>query len=201
MSTALAAPPRWRFGAPFAPLVAAVERGAILAVPTESSYGLAVDPRDAAAVAGVFEAKGRAAAEPLPVIAADRAQILALGVDAADPALDWALARWPAALSVVLDLAAPLAATAGEPTVAVRIPAHEGLRRLLAEVGRALTATSANPSGAAPYLEADRVADWLRGRDAIVVDAGTLPGGPPSTLVRWRTGGAVEVLRRGRVEL
>lgn len=198
----MSAIPRWRAGDDLAPLAAALARGGLLAIPTESSYGLAVDPRDAAGVEAIYRLKGRERGKPLPVVAADRDQILALGVAASEPALAWAEARWPAALSVLLPVAAPLPAAAGEPALAVRIPAHALLRELLAALGRPLTATSANPSGAEPYLEADGVADWLgaAGADAVVVDGGRLPGGLPSTLVAWRAAG-FEVLRRGRFEI
>ncbi len=193
---------RWRAGDGVAPLAAALARGGLLAIPTESSYGLAVDPRDGAGVEAIFRLKGRERGKPLPVVAADREQILALGVAPGEPALAWAQARWPAALSVLLPIAAPLPASGGERTLAVRIPAHAPLRELLARLGRPLTATSANPSGGEPYLDPDALVGWLAaaGSDAVVVDGGLLPGGPPSTLVAWRAAG-VEVLRRGRVEI
>jgi L-threonylcarbamoyladenylate synthase len=193
---------RWRAGDPLEPLVATLARGGLLAVPTESSYALAVDPRDAAGVEAVFRLKGRDRGKPLPVVAADRGQILALGVAPGEPALAWAAARWPAALAVVLAVAEPLPASGGERSIAVRIPDHAALRELLARLGRPLTATSANPSGSQPYLDPDTLAAWLAGAgaDAAVVDGGRLPGGLPSTLVAWGTAG-VEVLRRGRVEL
>lgn len=199
---AAAAIPRWRVGEPVASLVAVLARGGVAAIPTESSYGLAVDPRDAAGVEAIFRLKGRERGKPLPVVAADRAQIEALGVATDEPALAWAERHWPAALSVVLPLARALPASGGEATIAVRVPAHAGLRALLGELGHALTATSANPSGEDPYLDPDAVAAWLAaaGAPALVVDGGALPGGPPSTLVRY-AGGVVELLRAGRVDV
>ena len=199
---AAAAIPRWRVGEPVASLVAVLARGGVLAIPTESSYGLAVDPRDAAGVEAIFRLKGRERGKPLPVVAADRAQIEALGVATDEPALAWAERHWPAALSVVLPLARALPASGGEATIAVRVPADTGLRALLGERGHALTATSANPSGEDPYLDPDAVAAWLAaaGAPALVVDGGALPGGPPSTLVRY-VGGVVELLRAGRVDV
>lgn len=202
MSSPAAAPiATWRVGEPIAPLAAMLARGGLLAIPTESSYGLAVDPRDAAGVEAIYRLKGRERGKPLPVVAADRAQIEALGIPAGDAALAWAEARWPAALSVVLPLAAPLPAAGGAGTLAVRVPAHAGLRALLAALGHALTATSANPSGADPYLDPAGVAAWLAaaGADAVVVDGGVLAGGPPSTLVAWRPEGVL-VLRAGRID-
>ncbi len=203
MSGEAAAPiARWRAGDPVAPLAATLARGGVLAIPTESSYGLAVDPRHAAGVEAIFRLKGRERGKPLPVVAADRAQIVALGVAVDDPALAWAASRWPAALSVVLPLARPLPASGGERTIAVRIPAHPGLRTLLAGLGHALTATSANPSGEDPYLDPEALAGWLAaaGADAALVEGGRLPGGLPSTLVELRPG-EIRILRRGRVDV
>lgn len=195
-----ALPPVWRWGDPLAPLLEAVERGAILALPTESSYGLGVDPRDARAVAKVFRVKSREARKPLPVVIADLDQLEAMGIDARQPAVTRLAHLWPAPLSVLLPSRAPLPAMAGGSTLAVRVPAHEKLRHLLSALGRPLTATSANPSGEPPLLEASAVRALLAGEDAMVIDEGPLPGGPPSTLVVWR-GDGFEVLRAGRFEI
>jgi hypothetical protein len=78
-----------------------------------------------------------------------------------------------------------------------------GLRALLAALGHALTATSANPSGGEPYLDPDALAAWLSAVpevETLIVDGGALPGGPPSTLVEWAPG-AVRVLRPGSYRL
>jgi len=192
-------------------------------IPTESSYGLAVDPRNATGVAAIYRLKGREAGKALPVVAADRQQVVALGVAPGLPDLpDWdRLERvWPprgaGAVTVVLPIERPLPATAGEATVAVRVPGHEGLRRLLAGLGRPLTATSANRSGEPPVLDGDRAERLVAAasadggppaEDVVVIDGGTLPGGPPSTIVRLAGGGEgrdlreleIEVLREGAV--
>lgn len=191
---------RWRPGDDPAPLVERLARGGVLAIPTESSYGLGVDPRSAPGVAAVYRLKRRERGKPLPVVAADLDQILSLGVPEDAPGLSWAMARWPAALSLVAPIARPIPASGGDSTIAVRIPDHAGLRELLHLLEHPLTATSANPSGEAPYLGADEVATWLTGRDAIVVDGGVLAGGAPSTLVRFGVSGP-EVLRQGRVAI
>jgi L-threonylcarbamoyladenylate synthase len=179
-------------------LVAAhIERSGVVAIPTESSYGLAVGPRNREAVAAVFRLKGRAAGEALPLVVANAGQARELGVDTDDPAFRLAERVWPAALSVVVPLAAPLAATAGLRSVALRIPAHRRLRTLLIRTGP-LTATSANRSGSAPLTEPAAVIELLAGTGGMLVDDGPLAGGPPSTLVRWRVdGGELEILREG----
>jgi len=193
---------RWRFGDDPTRVAAALADGDIVALPTESSYGLGVDPRAAAPVGRIFQLKKRRGAEALPVVAARVTQLEPLGVDLAAPILAWARRFWPAALTVVVPLVAPIAASADRPTLAVRIPDHTGLRELLAALGAPLTATSANPSGEAPFVDPDRLEEWLAaaGCRSLIVDGGVLPGGAPSTLVEWRDGGPY-VLRQGRFKV
>lgn len=188
--------PLWRPGDPIEPLRALVARGGVLAIPTESSYGLGADPRNRIGVEAIYRIKEREAGKPLPVVVAGLEQLLDLGIDPGLPILEVLSACWPAPLTAVLPIARPLPAAAGEATLAVRIPAHEGLRRLLAALGHGLTATSANRSGEAPILDPAAAAELLAGSDAAVVDGGILPGGPPSTLVAIEASGPV-VLRTG----
>lgn len=193
---------RWRFGDDLAPLRAAIARGAMLAIPTESSYGLAVDPRDPAAVAALLRLKGRGPAKPLPVVGATPEAFHELGVDPDEPALAWASSRWPAALTVVVPIREPIAASLGGRSLAIRVPDHADLRSLLARLGTTWTATSANASGEPPLLDPDAVLAWFArsGTDGLLVDGGRLPGGPPSTLVAF-AGGRPFVVRQGRVEV
>jgi L-threonylcarbamoyladenylate synthase len=181
----------------------ALAAGGVVAFATESSYGLGVDPRSAAGVEAIYRLKGRERGKPLPVVAADRGQIVALGVAAGDAALAWAESRWPSPLTVVLPLARPLPASAGAATIAARIPARAALRELLATLGTALTATSANPSGEPPLSDPAAVARWLAasGEAFHLIDEGGAPGGAPSTLVEI-VDGRPNVLRQGayRVE-
>jgi len=200
--SAAAAVARVPVGDAAAAVRAALARGAVVAIPTESSYGLAVDPRDAAGVERIRRLKGRPAEKAMPVVGARVEDLVALGADPADPAFAWAAPRWPAALSVVVRLARPIAAAADDGTLAVRVPGHAGLRALLAALGRPLTATSANPAGAPPYLDPVALAAWLAQGDVetLVVDGGRLPGGAPSTIVALRDGAPV-VVRPGRVAI
>lgn len=186
--------PRWRWGEDLRPLLAVLEGGGVVAIPTESSYGLAVDPRNRRGVEAIYEIKGREPAKALPVVVADASQALDLGVPAT--ALAAAARLWPAPLSVLMPLAAPLAASAGGVTLAVRVPAHRRLRQLLADLGFGLTASSANRSGETPIVEPQALSPLLAGRLAIVVDDGALGGGPPSTLIEWH-GDEVRILRQG----
>jgi L-threonylcarbamoyladenylate synthase len=166
---------------------AAIARGEVVAYPTETFYGLAVDPCNAHAIERVFDAKGRRSDEPLPLIASDLAQVERwFGVLSPQAA---ALARrfWPGPLTLVLLLPAdrplPAVLTAGRANIAVRVPAHPLARALAQAAGGAITATSANPSGAPPASTADEVVRTLADRIAMVIDGGATPGGAPSTIV------------------
>lgn len=196
-------PSLWRFGEDPAPLRELLARGGILAIPTESSYGLAADPRNPVGVEAIFAAKGRAAIKPLPVVVAGVSQLTELGIAPDCRAVAIAARWWPAPLSVLLPFALEgrsghalrLPAAAGAEVLAVRVPAHNALRELLAILGP-LTATSANLAGEPPILEPLAAQDFLRGSDAMVIDGGSLPGGEPSTLAEW-TGTGWKVLRAG----
>jgi L-threonylcarbamoyladenylate synthase len=189
--------PRWHWGEPVAPLAELLAGGGFLAIPTESSYGLAADPRSAAGVAAIARCKGRAADKALPVVAASEEQLVALGADLGAREVRCLVGLWPAALSVAVPLRRPLPAAGPGGTLAVRLPDHARLRRLLGQLGGALTATSANRAGEPPILDPDELVPLLEGLPAAIVDDGRLPGGEPSTLVAVREG-RLAILRAGR---
>ncbi len=186
-----------RPGDPLPPLRGLLARGGIVAFPTESSYGLGVDPWNPAGVEAIYRIKEREAGKPLPVVIAGRDQLAGLGIDPDLNIVKRLSALWPAPLTAVLPVARPLPASAGTRTLAVRVPDHGPLRELLAALGHGLTATSANRSGEPPIVDPAALPDLLAGEDAMVVDGGVLPGGPPSTLVAIE-GDRVVVLRSGR---
>lgn len=186
----------WRRGDPIERLTERLDGGGFLAVPTESSYGLAADPRSEQSVEAIFRAKGRVDSKPLPVVAADREQLESLGVRFPGPLVE--LTRcWPAPLTLVAELTEPVAASRGRRRLAVRVPAEEELRRLLRRLGRPVTATSANRSGEAPLLTPEEVLDAFPESPLTVVDAGRMAGGLPSTLLGVE-GDRVVLLRSGR---
>ena len=189
---------QWRWRDDVAPLRKHVARGGVVALPTESSYGLGCDPRSSVGVEAILEIKRRPAHKAMPVVVAGLEQLAGLGIDLASPGLREVAPHWPAALSVLLELEEPIAAAASQPSLAVRVPDHADLRRLLEDLGHGLTATSANRSGEAPITTVEKLAGLLEGYDVWVVDDGSQPGGPPSTLVRW-AGAGFDLLREGRV--
>jgi L-threonylcarbamoyladenylate synthase len=159
--------------------------GGVAAIPTETFYGLAADPRSAAGCARVFTIKGRDAEKALPVLVSSPEDLEVLGVEASPGALARIAALWPAPLTAVFALREPLPCTSGERSLAVRVPAHPGLRRLLSRTGP-LTGTSANRSGEPPASDPEAVAAALGSGIDWLVDGGRTPGGLPSTIVDAR---------------
>ena len=170
--------------------------GGCVAVPTETVYGLAADATDAAAVAGIYAAKGRPSFNPLIVHVADLAAAERIAVFD-DDARELAARFWPGPLTLVLPVRAGAVAglvTAGLDTVAVRVPRHRAMQALLAATGTSLAAPSANASGGiSPTLTAHVVAS-LGGRIALVIDDGPTEAGLESTIVIGR-----QVLRPGPI--
>ncbi|CUJ04354.1 L-threonylcarbamoyladenylate synthase [Cognatishimia activa] len=160
--------------------------GGLVALPTETVYGLGADARNDLAVARIFEAKGRPKFNPLIVHVADVAQAQAL-VEWNDLADRLASAFWPGPLTLVLPLKpefglSPLV-TADLPTLAVRMPAHPVARDILQAFGGPIAAPSANPSGKISPTTADHVVAGLNGKIEAVVDGGACEVGLESTIV------------------
>jgi L-threonylcarbamoyladenylate synthase len=172
-----------------------LQRGGVVAVPTETFYALAADPLNPTAVERIFRIKGRGDGSPLPVLFADRRDLESLGVTADPDTLASYFAVWPAPLTVVFPIRAPIAASRGASTLGVRLPASQPLRDLLSAVGP-LTGTSANRSGAPPLSDPDAIEAGFRNEIDVLVDGGQTPGGLPSTLLDATREPPV-VLRRG----
>lgn len=177
--------------------------GALVALPTETVYGLAARADRAEAVAAVYRAKGRPDFNPLIVHVPDLAA--AEGIAEFDERAQMLAARfWPGPLTLVLPLRAGAeiapAVTAGLPTVALRCPAHPVMRAVLAECALPLAAPSANRSGAVSPTSAAHVLATLDGRIAAVIDGGACARGLESTIVAVREIGW-QLLRQGPVTL
>jgi len=175
--------------------------GQIVAIPTETVYGLAADAQNAEAVARIYAAKGRPDFNPLIVHVRDQKAAEKLGVfNATAQAL--AEAFWPGPLTLVLPLQpnAPVAraVTAGLPTIAIRCPAHPVMQALLLKSGLSLAAPSANPSGSISPTRADHVLKGLGGAVPMILDGGSCSAGLESTIVAVREDGW-QILRPGPV--
>ncbi len=179
--------------------VEVLRRGGLVAVPTDTVYGLAARPDDADAVRDIYRVKGRPEGMHLPVLAASVDQVRALGV-AFTPSAD-VLARrwWPGPLTMAFGFETGVDRPRwlhGRTEVAVRIPDHPFLRDLLEQTG-VLVVTSANPHRAPTPRLARDVATTLGDTLELVVDGGALDD-VPSTLVNM-SGPAPVVEREGAI--
>ncbi|MBK8498619.1 MAG: threonylcarbamoyl-AMP synthase [Flavobacteriales bacterium] len=164
--------------------------GAIVAIPTETVYGLAANAFDDAAVLKVFEAKQRPSFDPLIVHIGDRARVqdvvaeLPIGAEALMDAF------WPGPLTLVLpkQRTVPDIVTSGLDTVGVRMPAHPLALELLRALEFPLAAPSANPFGYVSPTTAQHVADQLGDRIAYILDGGPCAIGVESTIIGWEEG-------------
>jgi len=181
---------------------ALLRAGELVAVPTETVYGLAARADSEDAVAAIYRAKGRPSFNPLivHVASSEQAEQIALFDDRARKL---AQAFWPGALTLVLPLRADAriapAVTAGLATIALRSPAHPAIRVLLEETGLPLAAPSANRSGGVSPTTAEHVAASLAGRIPLVLDGGACNAGLESTIVALRDNGSWQLLRLGPI--
>jgi L-threonylcarbamoyladenylate synthase len=180
--------------------LALLTAGDVVAIPTETVYGLAGDATNGIAVARIFEAKGRPRFNPLIAHVSDMAMADSLAVF--DPlSRQLAAEFWPGPLTLVLPLRAaspihPLV-TAGLDTIALRMPRGFG-GDLIARLGRPLAAPSANSSGRISATTAEAVAADLGARIPLIVDGGATPVGLESTIVKVEDG-ALHLLRPGGI--
>ena len=183
--------------------VAILRDGGLVAVPTETVYGLAARADRDAAVAAIYRAKGRPSFNPLIVHVADFASAQALA-ETDERAEALATKLWPGALTVVLplrgDAALAPAVTAGLPTVALRCPAHPLMRALLERCDFPLAAPSANRSGAISPTEPAHVAASLGTAVPLILDGGICAAGLESTIVALRGDLRWQILRPGPID-
>jgi len=162
-----------------------IRAGAVVAIPTDTLYGLAANPFSEEAVLRVFAAKGRPADRPLPLVAADVDQIEAHLGRLPPRAAALAARFWPGPLTLVIAAPAGLApqVTAGTGSVGVRVPAAAVARAVSLAVGHPITATSANISDEPGTADPAVVEASLGDRIDLLIDGGTTPGGPALTIV------------------
>lgn len=165
--------------------IALLRAGGIVALPTDTVYGIAADLALPDAIERLFAAKGRPPEKAVAVLLADAAQAGELGV--VSPAAAVLAERfWPGGLTLVLpvrpEARLPRVLAAGAPTIGVRVPDHPTPRALAAVLGP-LPTTSANRSGEADARDAREIAERLGDSLALVLDGGPVRGGPASTVV------------------
>jgi L-threonylcarbamoyladenylate synthase len=173
--------------------------GGLVAYPTDTLYGLAVDPRRDDAVERLYRVKRRDPNAAVPLIAGSLEQALAAGTFT-DAELRLARAFWPGPLSIVVPASQMISRRLFGPgaTIAVRVPAHPVARALAEAFESAITATSANRSGERPATTAEDTRAALGENLDAIVDAGPAPGGAPSTIVQLTREGP-QLLRAGAI--
>jgi len=176
--------------------------GSVVAIPTETVYGLAANAFDTDAIKKVFEAKGRPQDNPLIVHISDISDIPKLASDFPDTAKKLAEKFWPGPLTMILKKtdAVPFEVTAGLLTVAVRFPSHEVARAIIDAAGVPLAAPSANLSGKPSPTTAQHVMRDLSGKIPMIFDGGACEVGLESTVIDL-TGEVPTLLRPGGVTL
>jgi L-threonylcarbamoyladenylate synthase len=181
-----------------------LESGGLVAVPTETVYGLAARADSAEAVARIYAAKGRPDFNPLIVHVRGLEQAERFG-EFTGAARALADAHWPGPLTIVVprraDAGLAEAVTAGLPTIALRAPAHPVMRALLEAADFPLAAPSANRSGFISPTTPAHVLASLNGRIAMVLDGGACAAGVESTIVAVRADGSIEELRPGPIQV
>jgi L-threonylcarbamoyladenylate synthase len=181
-----------------------LKAGKVIALPTDTVYGLAASLEYPEAIAAIYRIKGRPESKPLPILLSDRSALTQVTVPngADDRLLAVADRFWPGALTVALPAAAhlPVGTVAPDGTAGIRVPDHYVTRSVLAAAGGAAAVTSANRSGALPARSATAVIEELGAQPdlALILDAGETPGGTPSTVVTIQNGEFI-IVREGAI--
>ena len=175
-----------------------LRRGAVIVCPTETFYGLAADASNREACERICILKCRPEDKALPSIVSDLEQLEIVALAITPQARVLARRFWPGPLTLVVTAKLPLAAAAGDGSLAVRASGLALPRLLARELGRPITATSANRSGSPPKTTAAEAASDLVSTVDLVLDAGPSPGGLPSTVVDVREA-LPKLVREGRI--
>ena len=176
------------------------KRGGVIAYPTETFYGLCVDPFNEEAVERLFTLKGRTAKNPVSVIIPDVSMLEKVAVEVTPLARTLIKRFWPGPLTVIFkarpNVPALLLGSTGK--IGVRVSSSPVAKRLSETLSSPITATSANPSGSPPPASAEEVLAYFNGSIDVLIDGGRLPGRLGSTVVD-ATGESLAVVRAGEV--
>lgn len=183
-------------------IVSCLRKGDVVALPTDTFYGLAVDPVNLHAVEQIYQIKSRPKNKPLSLLIASLAQAYELARDT-DALLDKLAEQfWPGPLTIIVRAGCklPLRVTANTGNVALRVPATAIARAVVERFGLPITATSANLQGASECSSAECVRDQLGDRIPLIIDGGSTGQAQPTTIVdltlgeeRWK------ILREGAI--
>jgi L-threonylcarbamoyladenylate synthase len=177
-----------------------IKRGEVVAVPTDTFYGLAVDPTNLASIEAVFRAKGRPETKALPILVNSVEQAITLIRDVPDVFLKLAHEFWPGALTLVVTATSrlPLKVTGNTGRVALRWANAPIITSLIAATGGPITGTSANLSGFPSCSNANQIVQQLGDRIPLILDAGDTGGSLASTIVRI-DGDQYSIVREGKI--
>ncbi len=176
-----------------------IAAGGVLVYPTDTFYGLGVDPRNATAVKRLFDIKGRLQDQPILLLIADADGIRDWAAEVTPQAEALMQRYWPGPLTLVFKARSSVLRelTANTGTIGLRVPGNAFTRSLLHSLGCALTGTSANVSGR-PSPRTAREAAAMAGRVDLILDGGETAGDKPSTVVDVRTE-VPRVIREGAI--
>lgn len=177
-----------------------IQAGGVVAFPTDTVYGIGVSAFNRKAIEKIYDVKGRSHLKAIPILVGDVEDLNQI-TPPLTPAIQQIINNfWPGALTLVLSLLPGLPGNLSPtPTVGLRLPDHDLVRRLLRETGP-LAATSANLSSEPSALTADEVLQQLEGRIDLVLDGGSSPGGQASTVLDC-SGEELRILRAGPISL
>lgn len=177
-----------------------LRKGGTVVYPTETLYGLGVDALNPEALERLLSLKVRQADKPTSVLVRDREMLAELVTEIPAQAESLMDRFWPGPLTLVFAARADLPAglTANTQSIGARVSSHSIAQALVAALGRPLTAPSANPGGSTPPTRVDEAQAYFGDRVDLYLDAGPLPGEPPSTIVDVRDG--LRLLRSGAID-
>lgn len=179
-----------------------IRSGGVVVYPTDTFYGIGVDPKNPAAMRRLFEIKGRKADQPILLLIKNAAEVADWAAEIAPYADELMKQYWPGPLTLVFKAKPAVLPeiTAGTGTIGLRVPGTELARELLRFLDTALTGTSANVSGGPSPRTADEAKASIGDVVDLILDGGMTAGGLPSTILDVRTG-RPKVIRQGAVTL
>ncbi len=177
-----------------------IQRGGIVAYPTDTVYGIGASLQYDGALRRIFEIKGRSAEKTLPVLLASSADLAKVSTVVDPRLLALAIRFWPGALTVAVPAkkSLPPQVVAEDGTVGVRVPAHSVALTLAQRCGGAIATTSANLSGWPPARSAREIVQSIQNQVDFVLDGGLARGGTSSTVIRME-GDTISIIRAGAI--
>lgn len=182
--------------------IAAIQKGGIVAFPTDTVYGIAASLTAPHALKKIFDVKHRTSVKTLPILISSPAALKHLVRDVDPRLLALANQFWPGPLTVIMPglPSLPPEVLASDGTVGLRIPNHSVALTIAERCGGAVAVTSANPSGGAPALHAEDIPTDLAQAIDIILDGGIARGGQASTVIRVQDG-EIEIIREGSISI